>query len=205
MRVLLGFIDRLLFAAGFALAMQLPQFVDSYTQRYGGYHQALVDGMAEYQRNADEHYSGDLDKLIADLHAAPAPGIHDIGDKLERDRAKELDMRQGLAILEHDTLAQRLWYLAGHLDTELARATWMAFTPGLPLSIDALLCGLIGAVIFSGLFNLLRWPFSALHRHRNARPMPAPRPPRPEPREVREVRQEPKPTPKPFERKTPTV
>src|SRR3546814_12194840 len=46
MRVLLAIIDRLLFAAGFALAMQLPQFVDSYTQRYGGYPQALEIGSA---------------------------------------------------------------------------------------------------------------------------------------------------------------
>src|SRR3546814_2559305 len=99
--VLLAIIDRLLFAAGFALAMQLPQFVDSYTQRYGGYHQALVDGMAEYQRNADAHYGGNIDGLIADLHAAPAPGIQEIGDKLTRDRAREREMQAGLAILEH--------------------------------------------------------------------------------------------------------
>src|SRR3546814_17903577 len=86
----------LLFAAGFALAMQLPQFVDSYTQRYGGYHQALVDGMAEYQRNADAHYGGNIDGLIADLHAAPAPGIQEIGDKLTRDRAREREMQAGI-------------------------------------------------------------------------------------------------------------
>lgn len=198
MRLLLGFIDRLLFAAAFALAMQLPQFVDGYTQRYGGYHQALVDGMAEYQRNADEHYGGDLDKLIADLHAASAPGIHDIGDKLEHDRARELAMREGLAVLEHGTLAQRLWYLAGHLDIEIARATWMGFTPGLPLSVDALLCGLIGAVLISGLFNLLRWPFGAGRRRRHEQRMP---PPRSEPRAPAKVIE----SPKPFERKTPTI
>src|SRR3546814_12727377 len=107
MRVLLAIIDRLLFAAGFALAMQLPQFVDSYTQRYGGYHQALVDGMAEYQRNADAHYGGNIDGLIADLHAAPAPGIQEIGDKLTRDRAREREMQAGLAILEQGTTGQR--------------------------------------------------------------------------------------------------
>lgn len=176
MRVLLGLIDRILFAAGFALAMQLPQFVDSYTQRYGGYHQALVDSMADYQRNADEHYGGNLDRLIGDLHTASAPGIREIGDKLERERARELEMRQGLAILEGDSLTAKLWYLSRHLDRELARATWMAYTPGLPLSVDALVCGLVGAILLSGLFNLLRWPFSALRRRRAARPAAAPPP-----------------------------
>lgn len=203
MRMLLAIIDRLLFAAGFALAMQLPQFVDSYTQRYGGYHQALVDSMAEYQRNADAHYGGNIDGLISDLHAAPAAGIQEIGDKLTRDRTREREMQAGLAILEHGTLVQKLWYLSQHADRELVRATWMAYTPGLPLSFDALLCGLLGAIVLSGLFNLLRWPFSALRRRRDARPMPAPpsprpAPPRPEPREVH------KPTPPP-ERRAPTI
>ncbi|NGY04510.1 DUF2937 family protein [Solimonas terrae] len=201
MRPLLAIIDRLLFAFGFALAMQLPQFVDSYTQRYGGYHQALVDGMAEYQRNADEHYGGDLDALIAELHAAPSPGIHGIGDQLENERAREIDMRAGLAILEHGSLPQKLWYLGRHLDRELARATWMAYTPGLPLSADALVCGLIGAIALSSLFNLLRWPFSALRRRRERplmMPPPAPPPPRPEPREVRKP-------PAPVERRAPTI
>ncbi|HET8882882.1 MAG TPA: DUF2937 family protein [Solimonas sp.] len=201
MRLLLAIIDRLLFAVGFALAMQLPQFVDSYTQRYGGYHQALVDGMAEYQRNADEHYGGDLDALIAELHAASSPGIHGIGDQLEHERAREIAMREGLAILERGTLPQKLWYLSRHLDRELARATWMAYTPGLPLSFDALICGLAGAIVFSGLFNLLRWPFGAWRRHRDNRPMPpppAPRLPRPEPRDVR-------PASAAGERRAPTI
>lgn len=176
MRMLLAIIDRLLSAAGFALAMQLPQFVDSYTQRYGGYHQALVDSMAEYQRNADAHYGGNIDGLIADLHATPAVGIREIGDKLARDRAREREMQAGLAILEHGTLVQKLWYLSQHADRELVRATWMAYTPGLPLSFDALLCGLLGAIVLSGLFNLLRWPFSAWHYRRNHQPMPPPAP-----------------------------
>src|SRR3546814_15567391 len=81
-------------------------------------------------------------------------------------------MQAGLAILEHGTLVQKLWYLGQHADRELVRATWMAYTPGLPLSFDALLCGLFGAIALSGLFNLLRWPFSALRRRRDARPMP---------------------------------
>lgn len=191
MKLLLGLFDRLLFAAGFALAMQLPQFVDHYTQRYGGYHQALVDNLAEYQRNADAHYGGDLDRLIADLHASARPGLREIGDKLQRDRARELQMREGLAILGHEILAKRLWYLAGHLDVGIATATWAAFTPGLPLSTDALLCGLAGAVLFSGVFNLLGWPLR-VRRRRASAPATSAAAPRPTP-------------PPAVERKAPTL
>src|SRR3546814_11704529 len=41
MRVLIAIIDRLLFAAGFALAMQPPRFVDGYHKRSSGYHTTL--------------------------------------------------------------------------------------------------------------------------------------------------------------------
>ncbi|WP_084197600.1 DUF2937 family protein [Solimonas soli] len=164
MRMLTGLVDRLLFVAGFIAALQLPQFVDHYTQRYGGYHQALADSMAEYQRNADAHYGGDLERLIADLRSAPSAGIHDIGSKLAADRERETAMRAGLAILEHGSLPEKLWYLARHLDREIAAGTWAAFTPGLPLTLDALLCGLIGALLVCGLFNLLVWPLRALAR-----------------------------------------
>src|SRR3546814_8727111 len=80
----------------------------------------------------------------SDVCSSDLPGIQEIGDKLTRDRAREREMQAGLAILEHGTLVQKLWYLGQHADRELVRATWMAYTPGLPLSFDALLCGLFG-------------------------------------------------------------
>ncbi len=156
MRLLLGLADRLLFAIALVAAMQLPQFVDQYTQRYGGYHQALVDSLAEHQRNADQHYGGNLDQLIADLHASSAVGIREIGDKLGRDRGREAEMRSGLAILERGSLPAKLWYLAKHLDGDIAAGTCAAFAPGLPLSLDALLCGLFGGLLATLLFNALR-------------------------------------------------
>src|SRR3546814_19496449 len=93
--------------------------------------------MAEYQRNADAHYGGNIDGLIADLHAEPAHGIQEIGDKLTRDRAREREMQAGLAILEHGTLVQKLWYLGPHPDRELVCETWMAYPPSPPPRSEA--------------------------------------------------------------------
>ncbi|HEX4896337.1 MAG TPA: DUF2937 family protein [Solimonas sp.] len=166
MNLVLGLIDRLLFAAGLLLFLQLPQFIDQYTQRYAGYHQALADSFAEYQANADRHYGGDLGRLIADLRAAPGAGIREIGDKLERDHDTLRRMAAGLEILRHGTLWQKLRYLATDLDRPLAEGTWQDFEPGLPLSTDALLCGLLGALLASGLFNLLCWPLRRALRPR---------------------------------------
>ncbi len=152
MKLVLGLTDRLLFACGLLLAMQLPQYLDHYTQRYAGYRDALADSMAEYQRNADQYYGGRLQALIDDLRSGK-PGIAEVGHKLERDRQKLAKMDVQLQILRGDSLLPKLQHLLLAADTELARGALRDYTPGLPLTADALLCGLIGALLAAGLFN----------------------------------------------------
>ncbi|MEQ1439393.1 DUF2937 family protein [Fontimonas sp. SYSU GA230001] len=158
MRLITGLLDRLLFAAGLALFLQIPQFIDHYTQRYGGYRQALADSVAQYQQNADRHYRGDLDAMTRDFRNDDKPALRDIGDKIADERRRLAEMEHGLAILRYGHLGQKLWYLARHIEPSIAYGVLENFRPGLPLTIDALLCGLVGGVLASALFNLLLWP-----------------------------------------------
>ena len=157
MKLVLGLADRILFACGLLLALQIPQFLDHYTQRYAGYRDAVADSVAEYQRTADRHYSGRLDNLVADLRTAPAGGVQEIGDKLQRDRDTLMQMDASLLILRGDSLWAKLRYLALDVDRPLARGALQDFKPGLPLTTDALICGAIGALLLSALFNALVW------------------------------------------------
>jgi hypothetical protein len=150
-----GLTDRILFALALIIGMQLPEFITQYAQRFGGYHQALKDSLMEYQRNADMHYEGSLDRLIADLKASSSAGIRDMGSKVGNDLQRERRMREGVDLLNNGSLMQKVAYLARHLDRPLAEGTWQAFKPGLPLTTDALACGLVAALLASGLFNFL--------------------------------------------------
>lgn len=154
MKLAIGLVDRILFACGLLLALQIPQFLDHYTQRYAGYRDALFDSMVEYQRTADAHYNGNFDALVGDLRAAQG-GIREIGDKLQRDRTRLAQMDATLQILRGDSLWPKLRHLAWDVDRPLARGALADFKPGLPLTTDALICGAIGALLASGLFNLL--------------------------------------------------
>lgn len=159
MKIFLGLADRIVFACGLLLALQIPQFLDHYTQRYAGYRDALADSMAEYQRNADQHYGGNLQALIVDLRAGN-PGIREIGDKVERDRIRLEDMNATLVILRDGSLWAQLRHLAmgaDAADVAVARNALQDYTPGLPLTGEALICGALGALLASGLFNGLVW------------------------------------------------
>lgn len=157
MKLLVGLLDRVLFALGLLLALQIPQFLDHYTQRYAGYRDAVADSVAEYQRTADRHYGGNLDGLVTDLREAPGGGVKEIGDKLQRDRDKLAEMDANLLILRGDSLWAKLRHLALDADRSLARGALEDFKPGLPLTTDALICGAIGALLLSALFNALVW------------------------------------------------
>ena len=166
MKLIAGLLDRLLFAAGLALFLQIPQFVDHYTQRLGGYRQSLTDAVAQYQRSADRHYGGDLDAMTSDFRVNDTPAMRDMGDKIFADRRKLDELTRGLAVLQQGHLGEKLWYLTLHVDLPVARGTAEDFKPGLPLTMDALLSGLVGGLLASGLFNLLLWPLRALSERR---------------------------------------
>ncbi len=166
MRIVTGLLDRLLFAVGLIVFMQVPQFIDHYTQRFGGYHQALSDSVAQYQRSADAHYNGDLRMMIHEFEVADAPAMRDMGRKMDGERIRLDQMTEGLQILENGGLAAKFAYLAQDLDVPLARATLDAYRPGLPMTIDAAICGLIGGILASALFNLLTWPLRRVFARR---------------------------------------
>jgi hypothetical protein len=166
MKIVTGLLDRLLFAAGLILFLQIPQFIDHYTQRYAGYRQALADSVQQYQTSATAHYDGDLRLMIHEFQNADAPAMRDMGRKMERERVRLDEMTAGLAVLRGGSLPAKLAHLAQDIDMPLARATFEDYKPGLPLTLDAAVCGLFGGVFASLLFNLLVWPLRRLFDRR---------------------------------------
>ncbi|MEW6166215.1 MAG: DUF2937 family protein [Pseudomonadota bacterium] len=158
MKLVTGLLDRLLFAAGLVAFLQIPQFIDHYTQRFAGYRQALAASVAEYQRSADLHYGGNLDTMIQDFRTDPKPALRETGDKIHRESRRLDEMTEGLKVLRAGPLHAKLWYLVRDIDVPIARATLEDFRPGLPLTLEALAWGLVGGVLASLLFNLLVWP-----------------------------------------------
>lgn len=161
MRLILGFLDRIVFTVGVIVFMQLPHYVDQYSHRLGGYARAAQEHLDQYQAIANANSNGDLEALIAEFSSSSNPAVVQTGRQVAHSRTRAVQLREGLEILENRSFGRKLVYLAAYLEPDIARDSLRAFKPGLPLTPAAGVCGLVGgmiaALLFQGLFWLPRW------------------------------------------------
>ena len=150
-----GLLQRLLFTFGVMLFMQLPQFIDHYSQQLSGYYLAQQNQLQQFQLIADTNFNGQLDSLIADFNASPAPAVQQVGKQVLTLQQALPVLASDLAILTEGSYINKLTYFVTRINTKLAENTLSLFTPGIPLSQAAIVTGLIGGITL----NLL-WLFS---------------------------------------------
>jgi hypothetical protein len=159
MKIVVGFIDRLFFAAGVLVFLQLPNFIDQYTQRFGGFYDAERAHLEKYQLIADQNFAGDLKALIRQFKAGGSQAIIQTGEAIEKTVLRVTEFEKGLRALEGSDFIKKVMYLSTNIDYGLAKGTLRVFKPGIPFSVEALACGVFGGVLFSLFFNgLIRLP-----------------------------------------------
>lgn len=156
MKVVTALVDRLFFAAGVLIFLQLPHFIDQYTQRAGGFYDAERVHMEKYQAIADENFAGDIERLIREFRSSENRAVRQTGEQVAATRQRLVELQKGLQTLEQEELFARIAYLARHMDYDLAKGTLRVFKPGVPFSLGAFACGVIGGMLFSLLFHLVR-------------------------------------------------
>jgi hypothetical protein len=100
MKIIVGFIDRLFFAAGVLVFLQLPHFIDQYTQRFGGFYDAEKAHLEKYQSIADQNFAGDLKALIRQFKSGGSQAIIQTGGAIEKTYVRVSEFEQGLKALE---------------------------------------------------------------------------------------------------------
>lgn len=153
MFIIKGLLDRVLFAVGVLLFMQVPHFVDQYTQRLGGYYQAQVNHLDQYQKIANKQHQGDLDALIREFKSSEKMSVRETGNNISDSRAQAKSVQDDLYVLDHQPLAVKLMHLATGTRYSIAQQTLTHYKPGVPFSIESMICALLGGVLMSMLFN----------------------------------------------------
>lgn len=163
MKIFYRFIDRLVFAAGVLLFLQLPNFMDHYTQRLGGFYDAEKQHMERYREIAERHFDGDMEKLLDAFEDSNVTAMEETGQELERSADRLEELKEGVEIMENASFLRQIGYLVIHIDFDIARGTLRSYSPGMPLTKEGLISGLIGGVLISLLFNglvaVVRIPF----------------------------------------------
>lgn len=151
--MLKNLLDKICFAFGVILFLQLPQFIDQYTQRIGGYVDSQQAQIAEYQMLADRHFDGDLNAYITRLKQNPDPVIADSAQQLNTLIVNSESLAHEAEIYETKPLWYTIPYFISHFRIDLVKGTARNFTPGMPINLCSWLYGLVGGVLFSLLFN----------------------------------------------------
>ncbi len=155
MFIIKGLLDRMLFAVGVLLFMQVPHFVDQYTQRLGGYHQAQVKHLDQYQRIAQNQHQGNLDALIQEFMSSDQASVRETGNNISVIRGQAQSLKNDLYVFDNKPLTFKLIHLATNVRYDIAQQTLTNYKPGVPFSIESLVCALLGGVLMSMLFNSL--------------------------------------------------
>ena len=167
MFIIKGLLDRVLFALGVLLFMQVPHFVDQYTQRLGDYYQAQVNHLDEYQKIAKKQHQGDLDALIQAFMSSDRASLRDTGNNINVTRGQAELFKNDLYILDHKPLTAKLVHLATRTRYDIAEQTLTYYKPGVPFSIESLVCALLGGALMSMLFNSLLFVPKLFKRNSN--------------------------------------
>ncbi len=136
----------LVFGSGLLLGIQVPAFVDQYSQRVDAHYREVSANIAGFQRTADELFAGDLGELVEYYRSSNDPVF-------ERDAESVQTIVERYARLsaEYQAMQANLVAVAMHVlftaDTELLAETRNQYSYTVPLNGIALQWGLAAAVV----------------------------------------------------------
>ena len=153
MSIIKGLIDRIIFTMGVLVFMQLPHFVDQYEQRLGGYYQAQLSNLERYQNIANQQHGGNLSALISEFESSKQESVKQAGSNVRDITTQVKQLKTDSEVLADKALILKLSHLVTSVRMDIAQAVVNTYKPAFPLSIEALICGIVGGALLSLLFN----------------------------------------------------
>ena len=158
---------------GAAGLSQFPEFSQQYLQRLGGYVDALADQLMEFDAVALEAGYGREEML---QQMAQTPPMDGQAAMWRRTVLRHAQLSDDLTALRNASPTARLMMPQRVADTDLARAVWADFRPGMPLTgAGAIAAGtgfVVGWAVLAVLLTLIAAP---MRRTPKSRKQPAKR------------------------------
>ena len=149
----------LFFAMLCGLAMtQLPEYAEQYQQRLGGAIDELSAIVARFDRDsADQGLSeqGGIERLETN----PDEFVRQRGTQMSEISARLQRLKDLQNMLQGNGAASRLAILVTHYDSNIAARAFDSFQPAVPVSLEALVLGLIGFIGGGGAVHAAGYSF----------------------------------------------
>ena len=169
MRLLKEYTIRLVFTAGILFGVQVPNFIDQYTQKISAHYLEAVENFSGFQATADKFHEGSVEALIQRHEASNDPVF-----KAEAEPIKEIYFRIQIFTSElkslNTNLLGKIFHVAFKSDRGVLKETVSEYSATVPLNTDAVICGLglgmASALVCDLFFFVLSWVFGRRFRRR---------------------------------------
>jgi len=148
-----GFVDRLLCVLGAVLFSQGPEFMQQYLQRLGGHLQEAQRQLGLFRQAASQ--SGNtLEAFIVQTRTNSNAGVVQLSSVMNDALERTASLQSSYDALTHSALWTRPFVFIRHVDPAIAQATWVAYLPAVPTTVEGLLYALAGMLVFLLLYHV---------------------------------------------------
>ncbi|MCF6301075.1 MAG: DUF2937 family protein, partial [Proteobacteria bacterium] len=123
MQLLKQLFDKIFFTLGVIVFLQLPHFIDQYTQRIGGYAESKQQQLADYQTIANNNFNGELALLIEGFKNSNELAVRQTGEQISETEIDVQELNTEIKSLEKDGLFDKIVFLSTHLRLDIASST----------------------------------------------------------------------------------
>lgn len=154
MRFIKEYFIRFCLIALVIIGVQIPNFINQYTQRISAHLSEAQDNFRGFQKTADHFFNGDVSLLIEKHNTSQdsvfqdeAKTIQRIFDRIESYKIELVKLNVGL-------LGQ-IGHILLESNIEILDETYDEYIPTIPLTSEAIICGVFFGFIGVGIIELL--------------------------------------------------
>lgn len=147
------------------VGVQIPNFLTQYQQRLDAQYSEAMVYYRQYQDIATAHFGGDVQRLIDHHRSSPDAAIRDSAEPIQTLVNRIARFQSQQRGLQTGYLGQ-LWFLASQADSELRDSTWRMYSYNVPFTQQALITGLLFALLVVVMLDALLSGMTRLWRRR---------------------------------------
>jgi len=169
MRLLKEYTIRLVFTAGILFGVQVPNFIDQYTQKISAHYLEAAENFSGFQATADKFHGGSINALIERHETSNDPVFQSEAEPIKEIHSRILAFSSELKSL-NTNLFGKIFHVAFKSDRAVIKETLSEYSATIPLNTDAIICGLglgmISALLCDLFFFVLKLVFGRRFRRR---------------------------------------
>lgn len=154
--------DHFVFTVSFLIGVQLPEFIQQYTQLISGKLAEANYHLQKFQSVADIHFNGEITTLIRHYLNNIDPAIKHTGSIASDVFSRVEVYNNQLLLLSNGSYLDKVYYFIKYIDIESAQLTLQNYQLAIPLTLEALSTGGICALLLLSLRMLLSVVFFKL-------------------------------------------